>query len=91
MNDETKKSPQLFNALSLAWELGYIIAIPIVVLGFGGALLDKKYATSPLFLLTGILLSILISSIGIYRKAKTILADIDAASKVPKVKKEPPK
>lgn len=70
-----KRNTQLWSVLSLAWELGYTIAIPIVLLGFGGAWLDKKYGTSPLFILTGFFLSILISSIGIYRKAKVIIAE----------------
>ncbi|PJC36778.1 hypothetical protein CO046_04100 [Candidatus Peregrinibacteria bacterium CG_4_9_14_0_2_um_filter_53_11] len=56
--------------LSLAWELGYLIALPIVILGFGGALLDKKLGTSPLFLLLGIALSLVISGLGVYRKVK---------------------
>lgn len=62
----------LGSALNLAWELGYTIALPIVILGFGGALLDKKLATSPLFLLVGIALSIIISGLAVYRKIKNI-------------------
>lgn len=68
-----KKNPQLWSALSLAWQLGYIIVIPIAILGFSGAWLDKKYGTTPLFILIGFFLSILISTIGIYRKTKDIL------------------
>lgn len=66
-----QKSP-IWEALNLAWELGYMIAIPIVLLGFGGAFLDKKVGTSPLFLLTGIVLSIIISGIAVYKKIKNI-------------------
>lgn len=62
----------LGSALNLAWELGYTIALPIVILGFGGAMLDKKFGTSPLFLLVGIALSLIISGIAVYRKVKTI-------------------
>ena len=58
--------------MNLAWELGYTIAIPIVVLGLGGAWLDKKLVTSPLFLLVGIGLSLILSGLGIYRKIKKI-------------------
>ena len=65
-----KKS--LWYALSLAWNLGYVIALPIVVLGFSGAWLDKKFATSPLFILIGIFLSLILSGVGIYRKIKEI-------------------
>ncbi|MBI2638654.1 AtpZ/AtpI family protein [Candidatus Peregrinibacteria bacterium] len=62
----------LWSALNLAWELGYTIAIPIVILGFGGAWLDKKLESSPLLLLAGIILSVIISSIAVYRKIKRI-------------------
>ena len=62
----------LWSALNLAWELGYTIALPIVILGFGGAWLDKKWGTSPALLLIGIALSLLISGIAVYRKVKSI-------------------
>ncbi|MBI4994613.1 AtpZ/AtpI family protein [Candidatus Peregrinibacteria bacterium] len=62
----------LGSVLNLAWELGYTIALPIAILGFGGAMLDKKVGTSPLFLLIGIALSIIISGIAVYRKIKII-------------------
>lgn len=62
----------VWGALNLVFELGYMIAIPIVVLGFGGALLDKKYDTSPLFILIGIVIAVLISSIAVYKKIKEI-------------------
>lgn len=58
----------IWEVLNLAWQLGYTIAIPIVVLGFGGALLDKRLSSSPAFLLAGIALSIVISGIAVYRK-----------------------
>lgn len=61
-----------WSVLNLAWELGYIIALPIVILGFGGAWLDKKLGSSPGFLLAGIVLSVIISGVAIYRKIKSI-------------------
>ena len=62
----------MWSALNLAWELGYTIALPIVVLGFGGAWLDKKLATSPAFILMGIGLSMIVSGVAIYRKIKDV-------------------
>lgn len=62
----------LWAVINLAWELGYLIALPIAILGLGGAWLDKKMATSPLFLLLGIIFSIVISSVAIYRKIKML-------------------
>lgn len=60
-------------ALGIAWDLGYLIVLPIVIFGFAGAYADKYYSTSPLFLLIGIGLSLLITTIGIYRKMSTFI------------------
>ena len=62
-----------WSALSLAWNLGYTIAIPIIALALGGRFLDRKFDTSPLFLLIGVFTAILISTLGIYYKAKKII------------------
>lgn len=62
----------VWSLLSLAWELGYTIAIPIALLGFAGAWLDKRWGISPALLLTGIGLSLLISGIAVYRKIKDL-------------------
>ena len=62
-----------WSALSLAWELGYTIAIPIVALALGGRLLDKKLGTSPWLLLTGIFLSLMVSSWLVYLKTVKII------------------
>ena len=62
-----------WSALSLALNLGYTIAIPIVVLALAGRFLDKRFDTSPLFLLLGVLLSIIISTLGVYGKVKKII------------------
>jgi len=64
-----------FNAVQLAWELGYSIAIPIVLLALAGRWADKQFETSPWFLLIGIVVSIVISSFLVYRKTKNILKE----------------
>ncbi|MBI4034014.1 MAG: AtpZ/AtpI family protein [Candidatus Brennerbacteria bacterium] len=65
-----------FRPLVLAWELGYTIAIPLVGLALLGRFLDKSFGTSPLFLLIGIFVSILVSSFLVYRKTKKIIDNI---------------
>jgi ATP synthase protein I len=65
----------IFRPLALAWELGYTIAIPLVVLALVGRLLDKTFGTSPILLLAGVFLSIFVSSFLVYRKTKKILSD----------------
>ena len=58
----------LLLAIRLAWDFGWIIAIPAVLFGFGGAYLDKAQGTSPLFLLLGLALALTLSTMCILRK-----------------------
>lgn len=60
-------------AVQLVWDMGWIIAIPAVLFGFGGALLDKKLGTSPLFILLGLALALVLSAWGVWRKLQDIL------------------
>lgn len=71
--EERKKSTIDFSAWQLAWELGYAIAIPIVALALVGRWADKALGTSPWLLLTGILVSIIISSFAVYKKVSSII------------------
>lgn len=63
------------NGLNLAWELGYLIAIPIVIFALLGRFLDKKFGTSPWLLLVGILLALLISGFAVARKAIEVMKE----------------
>lgn len=69
-NDKSNKS---FSALGLAFQLGYTIAIPLVVLALLGRFLDKKLGSSPFLLLLGILLSIGITSWLVWKKTLDII------------------
>ena len=62
-----------FSAWQLAWELGYTIAIPIVLFALLGRLADKYFDTSPWLLLAGVILSVVMSSFLVYRKVRGIL------------------
>lgn len=75
-DQEKKEASVLWQVLGLAWDLGYIIAAPLVLLALGGRLLDKRFHTSPLFLLLGIFVSLIITTIAIYRKTKNIMKDV---------------
>lgn len=57
---------------SLAFELGFMIAVPIVIFSLLGGFLDKKMETSPIFILIGIFVSIFVSGYSIYQKIKSI-------------------
>ena len=62
----------IFLALRLAWSMGFIIALPAFLFGFGGAYLDRTMETSPLFLLLGLSFSMVFSFLGIKRKIREI-------------------
>jgi F0F1-type ATP synthase assembly protein I len=59
--------------ISLVFELGFMVAIPIVLLALGGRLLDKYLDTSPLFILVGIGLALCITTFLVYKKITKIL------------------
>ena len=67
------KNEKQFSALGLAWNLGYTIAVPVVVLALAGRYLDKKLGTAPWLLLAGILVSIVVSSWAVYKKTLDII------------------
>ncbi len=69
-NGGVKKS---FKAIPLAFELGFTIAIPLVLFALIGRFADKSLATSPWLLLLGILLAIAISTVLVYKKVKAIM------------------
>ncbi len=62
----------LWDALGLAWEMGYTIAVPLILLAFGGRLLDRWLSTSPWLMLAGIGIAITISSIAITKKIRHV-------------------
>lgn len=71
--DEKNKNEKSWSAVSLAWELGFTIAIPVVILALLGRFLDKKLGTDPWLILAGVILSVLISSYLIYKKTAEIM------------------
>jgi len=79
--DEGKKErSSLWQVLSLAWNLGYLIAIPLVVFALLGRFLDKRFGTSPLALLAGIFISLVVTTIGVYKKTKEITGQMDVST-----------
>ena len=73
--------------IGFAWELGYTIAVPAVLLGLGGGYLDKHvFGTSPFLLLAGLLLSFMISFSVIASKIRMISGRMP--KDLPKKKKE---
>jgi len=73
---ENKDRTVFLKTLSLAWEMGYTIAGPLVVLAFLGRFLDKKYESSPIALLSGVFLAMIISGVIVFKKTKKIMDDV---------------
>ncbi|MDP3994117.1 MAG: AtpZ/AtpI family protein [Candidatus Doudnabacteria bacterium] len=68
--NKPKKSLAKSELVSIAFELGFIIALPVVLFGFLGKWLDTRADTSPLLTLIGIFGAITMTSFWIYRKFK---------------------
>lgn len=77
MSKSGQNNDKNWSALSLAWELGYTIAIPIVIFALLGRFLDKKLGTSPFLLLAGVFLSLIITSIGIAKKTIRVMGNME--------------
>jgi F0F1-type ATP synthase assembly protein I len=58
--------------LTLAFELGFIIALPAALGAYGGYRLDMRFQTKPIFTITLLVVAIVVSSLVIYRKIKQI-------------------
>lgn len=61
-----------FNLWLMAGEIGIILAVPLVFLLLAGIKLDARFDTSPLFTITGMLVSVIISVIAIAHKINRV-------------------
>ncbi|TAN57669.1 AtpZ/AtpI family protein [Patescibacteria group bacterium] len=70
-----KKSDQLnvFYALSLAWQMGFLIIAPILLFLFGGYMIDKWLKTAPLFIIISIFAALAVSVYEIHHLIKPML------------------
>lgn len=58
---------------TLVGELGFLIAMPAVAFGLGGAWLDKELGTTPAFILFGLSLALCSSMLAVWHRIKPIL------------------
>ncbi|MBI5135287.1 AtpZ/AtpI family protein [Candidatus Uhrbacteria bacterium] len=75
-----RRYDSLWTALGLAWDLGYVIAIPLVALALLGRWLDKQWGSSPLMLLVGVAAAFVITSIWLAMKMKEITKEMSQES-----------
>lgn len=59
MENDQKKS--FLYALGLGTQMGLLVALPLIVFLFLGIFLDKKFDTAPLFLISLVIFSIVIT------------------------------
>ncbi len=85
-------SPVESNALGIefAMELGTLIAVPAVVFGLVGRLIDKQLGDSHLFFFLGLALAFAGSFIAIFRKIKVITDRMPKVLPKPKQKEVDP-
>ncbi len=61
------QNERIIYAISLAIQLGFLIAFTLIIFIGGGFLLDKYLGTLPLFLLCGLFLGLILSFYEIYK------------------------
>lgn len=71
--EEKKQINSQWSVFSLAMELGYLIAIPLVAMALLGRFLDKKFDSSPWFLLAGVCIAIISTTYLVYKKTISVL------------------
>lgn len=59
--------------IAFAFDVGGAIAILLAIFAFGGRWIDKQNSTTPLFLIVGLLLSLVSTGIIIWRKVRNFL------------------
>lgn len=66
-----------WQALNLAWELGYTIALPLVLFAVAGRYADRKFGTSPWLLLIGMAVAIGLTTILLIHKFSRLMRDVN--------------
>lgn len=69
------KTDAWMRVVGVAGNLGWLIAVPAIIFVVGGAYLDKWLGTSPLFVLAGIPLALVISGMSVWRLLRQIQAE----------------
>ncbi len=68
-----KKNGDRWWMIGVAWEMGYLIALPLVGFALAGQFFDGLAHTSPLFLIIGILCAIALSTVCVVRKTSDVM------------------
>ena len=79
-----KENFKTFYAISFAWQLGFVIAVPLAVFMFLGYLGDKFFNTSPLCLIGGVVLGIAVIVYEVYHSIIPLIKDNNNNNKTKK-------
>lgn len=71
-----------WGAAGMAGEIGYILAIPAVLLGFGGAYLDKYMGTSPFCIIIGFVVAAVSSYMGVRQVIRRLFPEEKTDQKI---------
>lgn len=66
-------------ALALVFQLGLMIAIPVFILGLGGAYADRHLGTSPYLVIAGFLTAFIFSTVIVWQRVKAVVKATNAA------------
>ncbi|MEX1997195.1 MAG: AtpZ/AtpI family protein [Candidatus Andersenbacteria bacterium] len=72
ISPEKKSGPAFFNLWVVSGEIGLLLAIPLVVLILLGIKVDRALGTTPLFIIGGMIVSMVLSSVAIARKIRRV-------------------
>jgi F0F1-type ATP synthase assembly protein I len=74
---DNRPRPLLWQALGLAWELGYMITVPLVLFALVGRWADGQFGTKPWLLLAGVILAMVSTSLLLVRKFQRLVNDMN--------------
>lgn len=74
---DTPQRKALWQALNMAWELGYTITIPLVLFALAGRWADSQFHTKPWLFLGGVIFAIVSTSLLLVRKFSRIVRDLN--------------
>jgi len=73
MDKPNQSGGSVFMMLGIVWTIGFMVAVPLVGFALLGRYADKAFNSSPLFFLSGVVISIIVSSILIFRKTMHLM------------------
>lgn len=73
MDKADQSTGSVMAMLGIVWTIGFMVAVPLVGFALLGKYADTAFGSSPLFFLIGVVLSIIVSSIMIFRKTVQLM------------------